>query len=75
MNRTDADLALAAIAFNNVKYDNPVDDPVFSAHKQQSYTYRGKAMKSYRPDAHVGIIGCMEQVSFSRPIGFLATEG
>jgi hypothetical protein len=62
MNRTDADVALAFIALNNVMYHKPVDDPLFSAHRKVPYGLGSYARTEYKPDHLAGAIGCAVQV-------------
>ncbi|KAH7128142.1 hypothetical protein B0J11DRAFT_430867 [Dendryphion nanum] len=58
MNRTDADVLMNIIFLNNVGYLNPIDDPVFSAHRSRETL----TAPSYKPDFIAGIIGCTDQV-------------
>ncbi|KAF2111917.1 hypothetical protein BDV96DRAFT_499062 [Lophiotrema nucula] len=66
MKADDADLTLVLLALNAVKYANPVEDPVFSAHKpflrtiESSY---GINETIYFSDWANGVMGCREQPS------------
>ncbi|KAF2189270.1 hypothetical protein K469DRAFT_659388 [Zopfia rhizophila CBS 207.26] len=62
--RKDADVALTTIHHNNIIYSNPVDDPVFAAHKPFKYvTGTGRNITMYMPDSPARTIGCTEQAS------------
>lgn len=64
MRRTDADLGLAAVWLNDVTYERVVDDPLFSAHKEDIYTPGGGYPNEtkYKSDHAAGVIGCAQQV-------------
>lgn len=64
MRRTDADIALAAVWLNDVTYEKPVDDPLFSAHKVWIYTPGGGYPNEtkYKSDFAAGVVGCAQQV-------------
>jgi hypothetical protein len=70
MERRDADLGLAAIWLNDVIYETPVDDPLFSAHREWNFTPGGghADIIEYKSDNAAGVIGCTQQVRslFSR---------
>ncbi|KAF2024892.1 hypothetical protein EK21DRAFT_20904, partial [Setomelanomma holmii] len=65
MQRTDADVALAAIWLNFIMYEKPVNDPLFSAHKKWIYQPGGGYPDEirYQSDNAAGVVGCTEQVS------------
>ena len=66
MKADDADLTLILIALNAVKYANPVEDPVFSAHKPFLRTIEanmGLNQTIYFSDWANGVMGCREQVT------------
>jgi hypothetical protein len=61
MNRTDADVALAAITFRVARYQKPVDDPMFAAHKPLlDPDFANNTV--YGSDYPVGLLGCAVQV-------------
>ncbi|KAF2120277.1 hypothetical protein BDV96DRAFT_642118 [Lophiotrema nucula] len=65
----DADLPLLFIGTNQLNYQVPVDDPVFSAHT--AYTHKWSNHRTYTrfyPDNQVSVSGCKEQYQscFSR---------
>jgi hypothetical protein len=65
MQRDDADVALGAIWLNDVVYEHPVNDPLFSAHSNWTYNPGGgyPSRPLYRSDNAAGVIGCAEQVT------------
>lgn len=64
MNRTDADVALIALWPRAARYEKPVDDPMFAAHKPVIYnTFEGN-YTAYKPDHPVGLLGCAVQYQF-----------
>jgi hypothetical protein len=65
MQRDDADVALGAIWLNDVVYEHPVDDPLFSAHSNWTYNPGGgyPSRPLYRSDNAAEVIGCAEQVT------------
>lgn len=63
LNRTDADVALLILAANWVQYDEPVDDPWFSAHDLLQFD-SPYVNTLYKPDYYVRFLGCMEQHQF-----------
>lgn len=64
MQRPDADIALAAVWLNDMIYEKPVDDPLFSAHREWIYTPGGGYPNEtkYKSDHVAGVIGCAQQV-------------
>ncbi|KAF1915506.1 hypothetical protein BDU57DRAFT_452145, partial [Ampelomyces quisqualis] len=76
MQRDDADVSLAAVWLNDVNYETPVDDPLFSAHRPWIYTPGGGYPNQtlYKSDHGAGVVGCAQQVrSFatSQPVSLL----
>ena len=66
MNRTDADVAFTYITLNNVWYHNPVNDPLFSAHKKVTINEGNLAAANYKSDNYIGAMGCAVQVRYLR---------
>ncbi|KAF2114997.1 hypothetical protein BDV96DRAFT_646853 [Lophiotrema nucula] len=64
MERTDADVIVDLISMNSVWFNEPVNDTLYSAHRQYSYTYNGRNITIYSPDQFAGVIGCAEQYQF-----------
>ena len=59
--RKDADVVVITIALDSIMYTEPVNDPLFSAHKTlKSPEARGRTM--YVSDNPVGVIGCALRV-------------
>ncbi|KAH7386872.1 hypothetical protein DE146DRAFT_185138 [Phaeosphaeria sp. MPI-PUGE-AT-0046c] len=69
MQRDDADVALAAIWLNDVTYEKPVEDPLFSAHKEYIYTPGGGYPNEtkFKSDYAAGVVGCAQQYRFCIP--------
>ena len=67
MQRKNADVALMAIWLNVLKYENPVNDPLFSAHKESSYMPGDGCPNQtlYMSDNVAWVLGCTEQVQSS----------
>ncbi|KAF2733975.1 hypothetical protein EJ04DRAFT_577282 [Polyplosphaeria fusca] len=64
MQRPDADIALIAIGLDNVMYwEEPVDDPLFAAHKKLDFRSQGN-YTYYVSDQYVGVMGCAMQYEF-----------
>lgn len=65
MQRGDADISLIAVWLNNVKFEQPVDDPLFAAHHPKTYIVGGgyPNYTRYKTDFAAGVIGCAQQVS------------
>jgi hypothetical protein len=64
MRRNDTDISLAAVWLNDVVYEAPVNDPLFSAHKPWIYTPGGgyPNQTQYKSDNRAGVVGCAQQV-------------
>lgn len=63
MNRTDADVNLIAVWSNAIVYENPVNDPLFAAHRLEMRAQSSGTDKAlYWADHYAGVIGCAEQV-------------
>ncbi|KAF2823685.1 hypothetical protein CC86DRAFT_468717 [Ophiobolus disseminans] len=66
MHRIDADVDLGVIWLNSVMYEKPVNDPLFSAHKNWTYLpgggYAGEPR--YLSDNAAGVIACSTQYRF-----------
>jgi hypothetical protein len=64
MFRSDADVILKPIGKANVKYNRPVDDPLFAAHTTRgNVTSRaGTPLKFYYSDFPMSTFGCAQQV-------------
>ncbi|KAH7087776.1 hypothetical protein FB567DRAFT_353579 [Paraphoma chrysanthemicola] len=69
MRRSDADVSLMAIWLNDVVYEKPVNDPLFSAHQEWIYLPGGgyAGVPLYRSDNAAGVIGCAEQYRYCVP--------
>jgi hypothetical protein len=63
----DADVILMYIGNNRVHYGQPVNGPVFSAHKKITYKSYGVQDEAeiYYHDNPGTVLGCTEQVSYS----------
>lgn len=66
MRRDDADLVLKLVAKNRITYDNPVNDPIFSAHTKFTTVDEtdGSNVTLYYSDFPASVIGCTQQVSY-----------
>ncbi|KUI69927.1 hypothetical protein VM1G_05376 [Cytospora mali] len=64
MNRSDVDTTLMFLAGNNVRNTNPVNDPIFSAHRVGEVPYHGNV---YYSDYVTSVVGCTEQYQFCNP--------
>ena len=63
LQRNDADVVVKTVPLNAVQYTNPVNDPVFSAHKNMTKgTLRKSVDRYYVSDFPNGVIGCALQV-------------
>ncbi|KAF2736414.1 hypothetical protein EJ04DRAFT_432960 [Polyplosphaeria fusca] len=60
---TDADIALRLTRLNNIKFNKPVDDPMFSAHRAFTFLEITKGVNStmYHTDSPGSVTGCTEQ--------------
>lgn len=68
--RDDADIVLIMLCKNRILYQNPVDDPIFSAHKRYVVPNErtGSEFSYYLSDFPVSVVGCTQQVSIDEPI-------
>lgn len=60
LNRTDADVHLIYVAGNSILYENPVEDPVFSAHIVSNRSSTDDDA-NFESDYYLGVIACAEQ--------------
>jgi hypothetical protein len=67
LQRWDADVSLRLTLKNAVQYENPVDDPMFSAHRETIFTdgTTGENITMYMSDHPGSVMGCAEQVRTS----------
>ncbi|KAF2680250.1 hypothetical protein K458DRAFT_312414 [Lentithecium fluviatile CBS 122367] len=67
MQRDDADVAIIAVWLNDVSYEQPVEDPLFTAHRSFTYIVGGGYPNYTRfdPDFYAGAIGCAVQLTGS----------
>jgi hypothetical protein len=64
LNRTDADVHLIIVSANSMVYEQPVDDPLFSAHLLSDYSLPvsdGPDMAFYEADSYARTIACADQ--------------
>jgi hypothetical protein len=64
LNRTDADVHLIVVAANSMVYEEPVDDPLFSAHLVSDVTYPGSDGQDvvfYEADSYARAVACADQ--------------
>jgi len=64
LNRTDADVHLIIVSANSMVYEQPVDDPLFSAHLLSDYSYPGSDGQDvvfYEADFYARAIACADQ--------------
>lgn len=63
LRRKDADVVLKLIRLNSKTFENPVNDPVFSAHREDiTYMTDGSNRTIYAPDFPGSVMGCALQV-------------
>jgi len=63
LQRSDADVELKAISTNRVSFTEPVNDPMFSAHRNSTVsTSSGRILSIYVHDSPVTVMGCAVQV-------------
>ncbi|KAF1974543.1 hypothetical protein BU23DRAFT_636137 [Bimuria novae-zelandiae CBS 107.79] len=68
MSRTDADVALIVVWPNAVVYENPVEDPLFAAHRiEMRQQASGKDKALYWSDHKAGVVGCAIQHQYCYP--------
>lgn len=72
LQRDDGDIKLNIVNFDLLKYQRPVDDPLFEAHysfSDSEITRRTESnikvgyIRSYKPDFPSGVLGCLQQVN------------
>jgi hypothetical protein len=64
LNRTDADVHLIHVAANSMVYQEPVDDPLYSAHLISDYSSsdsNGQVVVFYEAGSYARTIGCADQ--------------
>lgn len=74
-NRSDADVNLSFLSVNSVKFTEPVDDPLFSAHQPYFFPSADynlffsepENMTYYTSDNLANVIGCTDQHQFCNP--------
>ncbi|KAF2638963.1 hypothetical protein P280DRAFT_67807 [Massarina eburnea CBS 473.64] len=66
MQRDDADVSLIGLWSNNVQYEIPVNDPLFTAHQYYKVSPGGGMADHtrYKADYPAGVIGCAQQYQF-----------
>lgn len=64
LNRSDADVTIFFLSFNNIQFVGANDDPIFSAHID-SISALGVPVK--KPDQNVSALACAEQHQFCNP--------
>lgn len=67
LNRTDADVSLFILTPNSIRYDAPVDDPWFSAHREINQTIDTVLFQFWITDYFVHVLGCIDQHQFCNP--------
>ncbi|KAL3421694.1 hypothetical protein PVAG01_05850 [Phlyctema vagabunda] len=60
----EADTTLLFLAQNALTYNNPVDDPMFAAHIEDSLP---SGLVFYRPDFFMSTMGCVDQYQYCNP--------
>ncbi|RDW58675.1 hypothetical protein BP6252_13151 [Coleophoma cylindrospora] len=63
--RDDADISFMFLTASSVRYSQPVDDPLFSAHTMDNTTVPGSVY--YFADYWVSTIGCIDQYQYCKP--------
>jgi hypothetical protein len=63
LTREDADVTLISFFPSNMTYKQPVEDPIFSAHRPIEIETTFDEQRRYQSDYDFGIMGCAEQVS------------
>lgn len=66
LNRTDADIVIMFLAQNNVAYAEPVDDPMFSAHRALGFG-QVSSLTYYQADWFVNVMACTDQFQYCNP--------
>ena len=68
LNRTDADVMLVGIIFNDIQFQQPCEDPIFTAHDISNRQLpSGQTVTSVFTDHYAGTIACAEQHQFCNP--------
>jgi hypothetical protein len=67
LNRSDADVSVIFINQNSIKYNEPVDDVVFSAHMPRAISLGSASIPYYTSDYFTNVIGCTDQVQICNP--------
>ena len=65
LNRTDADVTIVFISFNNIEFVDQNDDPIFSAHIPSISSSLGVPV--WKPDNNISALACAEQHQFCNP--------
>lgn len=68
LNRTNADVSVIFINQNSIKYNEPVDDVVFSAHVSRTVSLGSTSIPYYLGDYFTNVIGCTDQVQICNPL-------
>lgn len=64
MESNNSDLVLVGISANSLTYDQPVNDPFFSAHRAEVRYYSNQNNETvYLADRNSAVMGCQERVS------------
>ncbi|KAI9890825.1 MAG: hypothetical protein M1814_003609 [Vezdaea aestivalis] len=64
LNRTDADVTIMFISFNNIDFVASNDDPIFSAHVPSRSPV---GIPAFKPDKEFGVLACAEQHQYCNP--------
>lgn len=67
LNRTDADVTLILLNQNSIRYNDPVDDPFFSAHIYNNASAGNIHLDWYESDYYTTAIGCVDQAQICDP--------
>lgn len=65
LNRTDADVTIFFLTFNDMQFVEKNDDPIFSAHTLDIDTLIG--VPAYLPDHNISAMACAEQHQYCNP--------
>lgn len=65
LNRTDADVTIFFLTFNDIQFVEKNDDPIFSAHTLDMSTLVG--VPAYSPDHNISAMACAEQHQYCNP--------
>jgi hypothetical protein len=66
-NSTTGDVTLIMIPSNGVRYEQPVDDPIFAAHDEIILDTIQGPKSIYLPDKSAPLLGCLDQWQFCNP--------